>query len=285
MRITGTGIWGEPPDRDVARAVLKEAVALGVDHIDTADSYGPAVSEELIAEALHPYPPGLVIATKGGYLREGPFQWRADGRPAHLRAACEESLRRLRLESIPLYYLHTPDHAVPFEESIGALRELRDEGKIRHVGLSNVGLGELRQAERIVPVAAVQNRYNLADRSHEQLLRGCEGAEIAFIPWWPLSKGSLARGRNRILKGIAADHGATPAQIALAWLLHRSPATLPIPGTSAPAHLRENVAAATIELSEEEMGRLEGFRAPRRVPQPVRQVAKRVLRYLPLRRR
>ncbi|MGI9113012.1 MAG: aldo/keto reductase [Gaiellaceae bacterium] len=279
MRITGTGIWGEPPDREAAREVVREAVRLGVDHVDTADSYGPDVSEEIVAEALHPYPEGLVLATKGGYLRDGPFQWRADGRPERLREACEGSLRRLRLDTIPLYYFHVPDPAVPFEESIGALAELRDEGKIFHVGVSNVDLAQLRRAQAIVPIAAVQNHYNLAEREHEDVLRACEEEGIAFVPWFPLSKGALADGRSRELKRIATEHDATPAQVALAWLLHRSSAILPIPGTGDLAHLRENVAAVEIELTGEELASLERFRAPgKRIPQPLREVAKRVIR-------
>jgi aryl-alcohol dehydrogenase-like predicted oxidoreductase len=282
MRITGWGIWGDPPDRDAAQAVLREAVGLGVNFIDTADSYGPGVSEDLIARALHPYASELVIGTKGGYERDGPFQWRADASPAHLRRSCEESLRRLRLDTIALYYLHAPDPAVPFEESIGALSDLRDQGKILHVGISNVDLRLLQEARRIVPIAAVQNRFNLAEREHEDLLRACEQLGVAFVTWFPLVKGALARARNRTLKRIAADHGATPAQIALAWLLHRSPATLPIPGTVVSAHLRENAASATIELSREEMDSLERFRPPRRIPQPLRRFGKQALKHVPM---
>lgn len=279
MRITGTGIWGEPPDREAAREVLREAVRLGVDFVDTADSYGPDVSEEIVAEALHPYPEGLVLATKGGYLRDGPFQWRADGRPEHLRNACEGSLRRLRLDAIPLYYLHLPDPAVPLEESIGALAELREEGKIVDVGVSNVDLAELRRAQAILPIAAVQNHYNLAEREHEEVLRACEREGIAFVPWFPLLKGALAGGRSSTLKRIAAVHGVAPAQIALAWLLHRSPAVVPIPGTGDLAHLRENVAALEIDLTGAELASLERFRAPRkRIPQPLREAAKRAIR-------
>ena len=278
MRITGTGIWGDPPDREAARAVLREAIALGVDLVDTADSYGPDVSEELVAEALHPYPAGLVIATKGGYLRDGPFQWRADGRPEHLRAACEGSLRRLRLDTIPLYYLHLPDPAVPFEESVGALSELRREGKIEQIGISNVDLDQLERARRIVPIAAVQNSFSLADREHEQLLRTCEEAGIPFVAWFPLLKGALATRGSEELKRVAATHDATAAQIALAWLLHRSPTLVAIPGTTDLSHLRENIAAASIELSRADLAALEEFRAPRkRIPQPMRDVAKRVL--------
>ena len=282
MRLTGTGIWGDPPDREAARAVLREAVGLGIDFVDTADAYGPEVSETLVAEALHPYPSGLLIGTKGGYLRDGPFQWRPDGRPAQLREACEASLRRLRLDTIPLYYLHTPDPAVPIEESIGALSELREEGKIEHVGISNVDLQMLERARRIVPIAAVQNRYNLADREHEELLRACQAAGIPFVSWFPLLKGALAKRGSKVVKRIAATHEATPAQIVLAWLLHRSPAIVAIPGTGDLAHLRENAAAASIDLSADDLAALEQFRPPRRVPDPIRQLAKRVLRHFPL---
>ena len=279
MRITGTGIWGEPADRAAAREVLREAVRLGVDHVDTADSYGPSVSEEIVAEALHPYPDGLVLATKGGYLRDGPFQWRPDGRPEHLRAACEASLRRLRLDAIPLYYFHVPDPEVPFEESIGTLAELRAEGKIERVGVSNVDLAQLRSAQAIAPIAAVQNNYSLAEREDEDVLRACEEEGIAFVPWFPLWKGALAGGRSGIVNRIAEPHGATPAQIALAWLLHRSPAIAPIPGTSDLAHLRQNVSAAGLELTDAEQASLEGFEPPRqRIPQPLREAAKRVVR-------
>ena len=279
MRITGTGIWGEPPDRGAAREVVREAVRLGVDFVDTADSYGPNVSEEIVAEALHPYPDGLVLATKGGYLRDGPFQWRADGRPKRLREACEGSLQRLRLDAIPLYYFHIPDPAVPFEESIGALAELREEGKIVHVGVSNVDLAQLRRAQAIVPIAAVQNHYNLAEREREEVLRACEREGIAFVPWFPLSKGALAGGRGNTLKRIARAHDATPAQVALAWLLHRSPAIVPIPGTGDVEHLRENVAAGSFELTDQDLASLERFSAPKkRIPQPLREVAKKAIR-------
>ena len=282
MRITGLGSWGDPPNRESARGVLRDAIRLGVNFVDTADSYGLGVSEEIIAEALHPYPEDLVLGTKAGFIRTGPFQAQANGRPEHLREACEASLRRLRLETIDLYYLHAVDPAVPLEESIGALSKLRDEGKILQVGLSNINPEQLARAQRIVPVAAVQNRYNLAEREHEELLRVCEGAGIAFVSWFPLLKGALAKRRNLAVRRIAAAHDATPAQIALAWLLHRSPATVPIPGTAGLAHLRENMAAAAIALSAEEMESLEQFRAPRRIPQPLRNVGKRAFKYLPL---
>jgi pyridoxine 4-dehydrogenase len=281
MRLTGSGVWGEPTDRAGALALLREAVALGVNFIDTADSYGPVVSEELVAEALHPYPADLVIATKGGYLRRGPWQWHADGRPDNLRRACEGSLRRLRLERIDLYYLHTRDPRVPLEESVGCLAELRDEGKIRHVGLSNVGVDALRSAQAIMPIVAVQNRYNLADRDQEPLVRVCEREAIAFVPWFPLARGLLAGKRSRVLRQVGARRGATPAQVALAWLLHRSPAMIPIPGTASVAHLRENVAAADVELDEADLARLERFRRPVQSPTVVRQAAKFVLSRFP----
>jgi len=254
MRITGDGIWGPPKDHDAAIAVLRRAVDLGVDFIDTADSYGPEVSEELIAEALHPYPGGLVIATKGGMTRPGPGQWERDGRPEHLREACERSLKRLRVERIDVYQLHAVDPDVPLEESVGALAELRDEGKIAHVGVSNVKADELARARDIVPIVSVQNRYSVADRVAEPALEACESAGIAFIPWFPLGSGDLevtgAIGR------IADAHGATPFQVALAWLLARSPVMLPIPGTSSVEHLEDNVAAAALRLTEDEVAEL-----------------------------
>ena len=255
MRITGDGIWGPPEDRDGAIATLRRAVELGVNLIDTADSYGPYVSEELIAEALHPYPEGLVIATKGGLTRTGPGEWPRDGRPEHLREACEGSLKRLRVDRIDLYQLHAPDPNVPYEESVGALKELRDEGKIRLVGVSNVSVEQLQTARDIVPVATVQNRFNLADRSSEDVLERCEELGLGFIPWFPLSAGSLA-GPDGPLDEIAARHDATAAQIALAWLLARSDVMLPIPGTSTVQHLEENVAAAGIALGEQEIAEL-----------------------------
>ena len=251
MRLTGDGIWGEPDDREECKAVLRRALELGVNLIDTADSYGPYVSEEIIAEALHPYPEGLVIATKGGLVRPGPGQWDPDGRPEHLREACEGSLRRLRLDRIDLYQLHRPDPNVPFEDSVGALKELQDEGKIRLIGLSNVNTGQLARAREIVEVVSVQNRYNLTDRESEDVLEVCEEDGLGFIPWFPLAVGKLAR-RGGALDDIAGRHNATPGQIALAWLLKRSPSMLPIPGTSSVEHLEENVAAAAIELSDEE---------------------------------
>src|SRR5215216_3445748 len=225
MRITGEGIWGPPPDREAAKAVLRRAVDLGVDFIDTADAYGPNVSEELIAEALHPYPGGLVIATKGGLTRSGPGQWEPDGRPEHLREACEASLRRLRLERIDLYQLHTVDPNVPMEESIGALVELRDAGKIAHIGLSNVSLEHLGRAREITPVISVQNRYSIEFRGSDPVLDECERDGIAFIPWFPLASGGL-RPDGPIAR-IAEVHDASPYQVAIAWLLARSPVMLP----------------------------------------------------------
>ena len=227
MRITGEGVWGPPPDREAALAVLRRAVELGVNLIDTADSYGPAVSEELIAEALHPYPEDLVIATKGGLTRTGPGEWPRNGRPEYLRGACEGSLRRLRLDRIDVYQLHAPDPDVPYEESVGTLKELQDEGKIRHVGVSNVSVEELEQARGIVDVVSVQNRFNLGDRHAADVLAACQDAGLAFIPWFPLSAGSLAEPGGAAAE-IAAAHGATPAQVALAWLLaHRGDAADP----------------------------------------------------------
>jgi pyridoxine 4-dehydrogenase len=255
MRITGRGIWGPPDDPEEARRLLRRVVELGIDLIDTADSYGPEVSESLIADTLHPYPDGLVIATKGGLLRSGPSQWPRDASPEHLKEACEGSLRRLRLDRIDLYQLHSPDDKVPFEDSVGTLRELQDEGKIRHVGLSNVSVEELNQARGIVEVVTVQNRYNLEDRDSEDVLEACEQAGIGFIPWFPLAVGRLAEPGGA-LDRIASEHDATPAQIALAWLLARSPVMLPIPGTSSVEHLEENLAAPEIELSADELAEI-----------------------------
>jgi pyridoxine 4-dehydrogenase len=257
MRITGDGIWGPPKDRDGAIATLRRAVELGINLIDTADSYGPYVSEELIAEALHPYPEDLVIATKGGLTRTGPGQWPRDGRPEHLREACEGSLRRLQLDRIDLYQLHAPDPNVPYEDSVGALKELRDEGKIRLVGVSNVSIKQLETAREIVPIATVQNRFNLVDRSSDDVLERCEELGIGFIPWFPLAAGSLAEPGGPLTE-IAARHDSAPAQIAMAWLLARSEVMLPIPGTSSVEHLEENVAAAGSELSDEEIAALSG---------------------------
>jgi pyridoxine 4-dehydrogenase len=259
MRITGPGIWGPPADHDEATAVLRRAVDLGVDLIDTADSYGPDVSEELIAEALHPYPEDLLIATKGGLLRTGPGRgWPADGRPEHLREACEGSLRRLRLDTIELYQQHRPDPKVPYEETIGALKELQDEGKIRNIGVSNVSLDQLETAREIVRVVSVQNRFNLTDRHSQDVLARCEELRIAFLPWAPFSSGELAEPGGP-LDRIASAHDASPGQVALAWLLARSSVLVPIPGTSSVNHLEENLAAAELELSAEELAELEAL--------------------------
>ena len=256
MRITGSGIWGPPEDPDEARAVLRRTVELGIDLIDTADSYGPEVSENLIAEALHPYPDGLVIATKGGLERTGPNRWPRNGRPEHLREACEGSLRRLKVDRIDLYQLHSPDENVPYEDSVGALKELQDEGKIRHIGISNVSVAQLEQARALVDVATVQNRYALTDRDSEAVLASCEEHAIGFIPWYPLASGRLADPGGPVDEAARA-HDATPSQVAIAWLLRRSPNMLPIPGTSSVAHLEENVAAGDLELSDEEFARLD----------------------------
>jgi aryl-alcohol dehydrogenase-like predicted oxidoreductase len=258
MRLTGAGITGRPADEDNARAVLRRAVALGVNHVDTADAYGPFVNEELIAEALHPYPDDLMIATKGGLVRTGAGgDWPQNGRPEHLRRACEASLQRLRVDRIDLYYLHRPDPDVPYEESIGALKDLRDEGKIRHVAVSNVNMERFAIARGIVDVAAVQNQYSLTDRRARDVLGECERADIGFVPWAPLDAGALEPGGP--VAQIAEREGATPMQIALAWLLHASRAMLPIPGTGSLGHLEENVAAAEIELSAEDMDALDGL--------------------------
>ena len=255
MRITGDGIWGPPGDPDGARALLRRTLELGVDLIDTADSYGPDVSEELIAEALSPYPDGLVIATKGGLRRTGPGEWPRDARPERLKETCEGSLRRLKLDRIDLYQLHAPDPEVPYEESVGALGELQEEGKIRHIGVSNVSVEQLDQARSLVEVVTVQNRYNLTDRHSEDVLEACEREGIGFIPWFPLAMGDLAR-QGGPLEEIAGRHGATPSQVALAWLLARSPVMLPIPGTSSVEHLEQNWAARELRLNEDERQRI-----------------------------
>jgi pyridoxine 4-dehydrogenase len=249
MRITGAGIWGDPPDRGVAEAVLRRVVELGINFIDTADSYGPAVSEELIAKALHPYPDDLVIATKGGLERTGPNQWPVNGRPEHIKQVCDESLRRLRLDQIPLYQQHRPDPTVPYEETIGALVELKEQGKVRHVGLSNVDESHLRIAQAMVPVVSVQNRYNVRDRRSESMLDLCEQEGIAFLPYSPVQDYE----DNAVVAQTAARHGATVMQVLLAWLLARSPVMLPIPGTGSVAHLEENTTAATIDLAPHEV--------------------------------
>lgn len=262
MRITGPGVWGEPEDPHGARQVLREAVRLGVDFIDTAQAYGPEVSERLIAEALHPYPDHLVIATKGGIARRGRGDpGHPDGRPERLRADCEGSLLRLRIDTIDLWQLHRIDPNVPLEDQFGVIRELQDEGKIRFVGVSEVSLDQLRRARKLVDISTVQNRFNYADQSAEDLLQACEADRIGFIPWFPLATGDLARSSSS-LASTAARHRATPAQLALAWLLHRSTVMLPIPGTGSLEHLRENVDAALIELSAHDLLAL------RREPQP-----------------
>jgi pyridoxine 4-dehydrogenase len=255
MRLCGPGIWGEPEDPREAEAVLRRVVEVGINLIDTADAYGPEVNERQISSALYPYPDDLVIATKGGLVRPGPGRWEPNGRPRHLREACEGSLRRLKVDTIDVYQFHRPDSRVPFEDSVWALAELRDEGKIRHVGLSNVGVRELVAALDIVPIVSVQNRYNMTDRSSEAVIETCEREGIAFIPWFPLATGNLARPGGD-LDEIAHRHDATPAQVALAWLLAKSPAMLPIPGTSSVEHLEENVAATELELSDEEVATL-----------------------------
>ena len=245
MRITGRGIWGEPPSRDQAKAALRRAIELNVNFIDTADSYGPEVSENLIAEALYPYPDDLVIATKGGLVRPGPGRWDPDGRPEHLRQVCEGSLRRLKLDQIMLYQLHRPDPKVPYAESVGALAELKDEGKIRHIGVSNVTEDQLREAQRITPVVSVQNRYNAADRSSESMVDLCDQEKLVFLPWAPIQDAD----RLPPVLSAARIHGVSTRQIVLAWLLTRSPQILPIPGTGSPDHVAENVAGASVQLT------------------------------------
>jgi aryl-alcohol dehydrogenase-like predicted oxidoreductase len=256
MRITGPGILGPPSDHDGAIAVLRRAVELGVNLIDTADSYGPHVSEELIAEALYPYPQDLLIATKGGLTRTGPGPWPPDGSPEHLREACEGSLRRLRLETIELYQQHRPDPKVPYERSIGALKKLQDEGKIHHIGVSNVSVDQLETAREIVEVVSVQNRFNLSDRRSQGVLERCEELGIAFFPWAPIAAGELAEPGGPVDR-IASARGATPGQVALAWLLARSAVIVPIPGTSSVEHLEENLTAAELELTADELAELE----------------------------
>jgi aryl-alcohol dehydrogenase-like predicted oxidoreductase len=256
MQITGPGVWGEPADHGAAVAVLRRAVALGIDLVDTADSYGPAVSERLIAEALHPYPAGLVIATKAGFERPGPDEWVENGRPEHLRAACEGSLRRLRLQRIDLFQLHRIDSKVALEDQIGALLDLQREGKIRHIGLSEVSVEQIAAVRRLARVVSVQNRYNLADRGSEDVLAYCTREGLGFIPWYPLATGDLAKPGGALAR-VAARLGATPAQVALAWLLRKSPVMLPIPGTSKVKHLEENTAAALLELDAAVMAELE----------------------------
>ena len=260
MRLTGKGIWGEPKDRAEAIRVLRKAVELGIDFIDTADSYGPAVSEEIIAEALYPYPNGLVIATKAGLERPGPDQWVPNGKPAHLRKACEGSLRRLRVERIDLFQLHRIDDKVPAEEQLGTLKDLQAEGKIKHIGLSEVSVAQIENARKHVPVVTVQNRYSVLDRGAEDVLDYCERSRIGFIPWFPLGAGQLSAAGSKLAK-IAEQAKITPSQLALAWLLRRSPVILPIPGTSQVAHLEENIATAAIKIDDaifHELSRLAG---------------------------
>src|SRR6266498_3155974 len=254
MRITGDGIWGPPADRDEAKAVLRRAVELGVNFIDTADSYGPHVSEELIGEVLHPYPDDLVIATKGGLERTGPGRWPSNGRPQHLIEACEGSLRRLKLEQIPLYQFHRPDPKVPLEDSIGALVTLKEQGKIRHIGLSNVTEEQLRRAQGLTPIVSIQNRYNVDDRRSESLIDLCEQERLVFLPWAPIQD----LDSNRTVRETARRYQATPRQIVLAWLLARSPSILPIPGTGSLSHLEDNIAAAAIKLTPTEVASLTG---------------------------
>jgi len=251
MRITGPGVWGPPRDEGEAIALLRRAVERGVSFIDTADSYGPGVSETLIAKALYPYPAGLIVATKGGLVRPGPDRWVTDCRLEHLRRACADSLKRLRVECIELYQLHAVDYRIPIEDSLGALVDLQREGKIRHIGVSNVSERELARARAVTAIVSVQNHYNLRDRSSDRLVDLCAEAGIAFIPWYPLAAGRLASGNSPVAR-IAQRHGATPSQISLAWLLQRSPAMLPIPGTSSIAHLEENLASASMRLTTDE---------------------------------
>jgi pyridoxine 4-dehydrogenase len=257
MRITGPGIWGEPKNRDEARRVLKRALELGVNFIDTADSYGPEVSENIIAETLHPYPKDLVIATKGGFARSGPNKWQVVGRPEYLRQCIEMSLRRLKVERIDLYQLHRIDPKVPVAESLGVLKEFQQAGKIRHIGLSEVSPAEIEQAGKTAKIVSVQNLYNLSDRQHEKALQYCEQHKLAFIPWFPVAAGKLAKPGGP-LDQAAKRHNATVAQLSLAWLLDRSPVMIPIPGTSSVKHLEENMAAGTLQLSADEWKAIEG---------------------------
>jgi pyridoxine 4-dehydrogenase len=259
MRLTGPGVFGEPANRDECRRVLRRAVALGVDFIDTADSYGPSVSEEIIAETLHPYPAGLVIATKAGLLRPGPHQWKVDGTPKRLRAACEGSLTRLRVDRIDLFQLHRVDPDIPEADQFGVLEQLRREGKIRLIGLSEVTVATIERARKTLPIASVQNKYNVADRSYDDVVEYCEREGIAFIPWYPLGAGALTE--NTALTRVAIKWRATPMQVAIAWLLARSRVMLPIPGTSSVAHLEENVGAAGLRPDTEDLELLAHFSA------------------------
>ncbi len=258
MRITGDGVWGEPANRAEAIRVLRKAVELGINFIDTADSYGPGVSEEIIAEALYPYPKGLVIATKGGFDRPGPDQWVENGKPEHLRSACEGSLRRLRLDRIDLYQLHRIDPKVPAEDQLGTLQDLQAQGKIKHIGLSEVSVKQIQHARTIIPIVSVQNRYSISDRGSEDVLEYCEKEKMGFIPWFPLAAGRVS-GADSPIRRLATELKATPSQVALAWLLARSPVMLPIPGTSKVKHLEENVAAVEIKSDANLMRELENM--------------------------
>jgi pyridoxine 4-dehydrogenase len=260
MQITGPGVWGEPPDRDQAIAVLRRSIELGINLIDTADSYGPEVSERLIAEALHPYPAGLVIATKAGFNRPGPGNWVENGNPDHLRSACDASLRRLKLQRIDLYQLHRIDSKFPMEDQIGALLDLQKKGKIRHIGLSEVTVAQIKAVRHLAPIDSVQNRYNLVDRKSEDVLNYCTAENIGFIPWFPLATGDLTKPASPLSRA-AKRLGAQPAQIALAWLLQKSSVMLPIPGTSKVKHLEENTAAALLKLDEATMKELDRLSA------------------------
>ncbi|HVZ82133.1 MAG TPA: aldo/keto reductase [Terracidiphilus sp.] len=265
MRLVGEGAWGEPADAEAARRVLRRAVELGVTLIDTADAYGPEIAERLIAEALHPYPAGVVIATKGGITRQGPAKTEYVGRAGYLIQCVEMSLRRLKLERIELYQLHRIDPRTPLEEQLGALKQMQEQGKIRHIGLSEVTPAQIEEAQKIVPIVSVQNRYSLADRRHEETLRWCEKRGIAFLPWYPMAAGKMFKQDHPLqlaLRRAAEAHGATPAQVSLAWLLQRSPVLLPIPGTSKIAHLEENVAAAALRLSADEIASLQNAAEP-----------------------
>ncbi|TMC50007.1 MAG: oxidoreductase [Chloroflexi bacterium] len=255
MRLTGRGIWGPPADPEECKRVLRRAVELGVNLFDTADSYGPHVSEELIAEALYPYPDGMVIATKAGFTRSAPDRWAPDGRPEHIRQAIEGSLRRLRLERIDLYQVHTPDRKVPYAETVGVFRDLQQAGLVRHIGVSNVSLEQLGVARGIVEVVSVQNRYNLTDRASEPVLEACTRDGVAFIPWYPLATGKLA---GEAIERVASRRGLTPVQVGLAWLLQHSPVMIPIPGTSKVNHLEENLAVAEVDLTDEDIRELRG---------------------------
>lgn len=255
MRLTGVGVWGDYPDRSAGLALLQQVRSSGVRLVDTADAYGPETNERLIADALQPYD-DMVIATKGGMTRSGPGQWKPDGRPAHLREACEASLKRLGVDAIDIYQLHSPDQRVPLEESVGALGELQSEGKVRHIGLSNVDVDQLSAAQSLVSIVTVQNRYNVGDRSSDPVVDACASQGIAFFPWFPIAAGDLAKGTGAVAE-VARRHDATTAQVSLAWLLHRSPVIAPIAGTSSSAHLKENLAAAELDLSDDDLAELD----------------------------